>query len=185
MVEGETSKAAQGHNYHACAIEIAGIGLLVEGRSGSGKTSLCHGLIDHYIKLGVPAIWVSDDQVLLDVRNGDFVANAPAPIAGKAELYGLGIVDVPYKDATWIALVVRLMDDRAIERMPELCQADFSLCGGKVSLPLIEVPERHENQSIRLVSTVLSRMYSIGTGNKGNNQSGNSPGLGLHPGKNP
>jgi serine kinase of HPr protein (carbohydrate metabolism regulator) len=54
-----------GGNHHACAIEIEGVGLLIEGPSGSGKSSLAHGLIDYFITRAKPASWISDDQVLL------------------------------------------------------------------------------------------------------------------------
>lgn len=85
--------------------------MVIEGRSGSGKSDLALRLIDR------GAVLVSDDQTLL-VRIGQALhARAPATIAGRMEVRGLGIVAMPHVEDVPVALVVRI--DGEVLRMPE------------------------------------------------------------------
>lgn len=151
-----------GGNHHACAIEIEGVGLLIEGPSGSGKSSLAHGLIDYFITRAKPASWISDDQVLLEIRDGLLLATAPVAIAGKAEVYGHGIIDVVSKGETWPGLVVRLVADENMERMPPSRFAEFVDANDmqRVCVPLIEAPVQHEAQAVRIVAAKLKQLKS-------------------------
>ena len=140
-------------NYHACALEIAGTGLLVEGPSGSGKTSLTLGLLEKAAQLELSASLVADDQVFIELDNGNIFASVPESIAGKLELYGFGIVEHPYQPQTIVKLIVRLTEQTALERMPE--NKFFELIG--VSIPVIEVPRQHEQLAVRCVYAWLKK----------------------------
>jgi len=134
-------------NYHCSIVEIGNIGILIEGESGAGKTSLAMGLIETFNSLGVQSILVSDDQALLNVIEGTLIAKAPTSIAGKIEIRGFGIASVPYSDSAKISLLVKLIEDIKIERMPKV--ETKTLLG--VSLPVLNLPIRHEAQAIRIV----------------------------------
>jgi serine kinase of HPr protein (carbohydrate metabolism regulator) len=96
---------------HATTVAIDGVAVMIEGASGSGKSDLALRLIDR------GAILVSDDQTLV-IRAGDTLhARAPATIAGRIEVRGIGILAMPYVEDVPVALLVRL--GGAIERMPE------------------------------------------------------------------
>lgn len=96
---------------HATAVAIGGRAVLLEGASGTGKSDLALRLIDR------GAVLISDDQTLL-VRSGDqLVARAPATIAGRMEVRGIGIVDFPHVADVPLGLIVRLVDEPP--RMPE------------------------------------------------------------------
>lgn len=96
---------------HATAVAIGGEAVLIEGRSGAGKSDLALQLIDR------GAVLIADDRVLV-VRDGArLIARAPAAMAGRIEVRGLGIVPVPHVAAAPVALVVRLADED--QRMPE------------------------------------------------------------------
>lgn len=74
--------------FPASAVAIGGRALLIEGPSGSGKSSLALALIDRGAQL------IGDDGVSLR-RDGDAVIAAPPPnIAGKLEIRGVGIVEM-------------------------------------------------------------------------------------------
>lgn len=95
---------------HATCVAIDGRAVLLCGASGSGKSDLALRLIDRGAEL------VSDDQVLL-VRDGDRLrASPPAPIAGKIEVRGIGILAMPHRVAMPVSLLVQL--DDPIERLP-------------------------------------------------------------------
>ena len=80
------------------------------GASGSGKSDLALRLIDR------GAVLVADDYTDV-VRDGDaLIAAAPATIAGRMEVRGIGVVDCPHRAHARVALAVTL---GAEDRMPE------------------------------------------------------------------
>lgn len=95
---------------HATGVAIDGRAVLIEGPSGTGKSDLALRLIDRGATL------ISDDYTLV-TRDGErLIASAPATIAGKIEVRGLGIVDMPFAAAVPVALIVSLGVD--VARMP-------------------------------------------------------------------
>lgn len=96
---------------HVSAVAIDGRAVLMEGRSGSGKSDLSLRLIDR------GAVLVSDDYTLLVRTDDRLIARAPAAIAGRIEVRGLGIVAMPHVDGVEVALIVRLDDGPS--RLPE------------------------------------------------------------------
>jgi serine kinase of HPr protein (carbohydrate metabolism regulator) len=85
----------------ATCVAIGGRGVVIEGPSGSGKSSLALGLIDRGAAL------VGDDGISLEAREGRLWALPPPNIAGKLEIRNLGIVDFPATMAP-VALVIAL-----------------------------------------------------------------------------
>lgn len=104
-----------GKTVHGTLVALGNDGVLLRGPSGSGKSDLALRLIIP------PSPWslVSDDQVVLS-RDGDEVTGrAPASIAGKLEVRGIGIVPCPVRDAAVICLIVDLVPRQDVPRMPE------------------------------------------------------------------
>ena len=114
---------------HATTLDIAGLGVLILGASGAGKSDLALRLIAD------GALLVADDQTVVEARGLELWASAPAPIAGLIEARGVGIVPSAIKRATRLALAVELAT--AQERMPE--RRSWSLPGGGVEIALIEL----------------------------------------------
>jgi len=105
---------------HATAIDIDGAGVLLLGPSGYGKSDLALRLIDGGARL------VADDRVDLSLRDGRLMASAPAELAGKLEVRGLGIQVVDAVADSEIILVIDLaVDLDAIERVPEPGVCEF------------------------------------------------------------
>ena len=97
---------------HATTVEIEGRGVMIRGPSGGGKSDLALRLIDR------GAVLVADDQTEL-TREGDvLVARPPATIAGLVEARGLGLVRLPYRERSPVALVVDLVPAAEVERLP-------------------------------------------------------------------
>lgn len=98
---------------HGACVMIAGIGVLLRGASGRGKSDLALRLIDE------GAVLVADDQVAL-IRDGDAVmASAPDALAGLLEARGVGLLRLPAVPAARLALVVDLVDAADVERLPD------------------------------------------------------------------
>lgn len=93
-------------------VAIGGRGLVIEGAPGSGKSTLALELIDR------GAVLVGDDGVGLDLRDEVLWAVPPPNIAGKLEIRGIGIVDLPCTEVP-VALTLQLTE--TAPRMPEPC----------------------------------------------------------------
>jgi len=98
---------------HATCIEIDGIGVLIRGASGSGKSDLALRLIDAGAQL------VADDRVDLRLDGGKISASPPHEIAGMLEVRGVGILKMAFKAETSIGVVVELVAAENVERLPE------------------------------------------------------------------
>ena len=140
-------------NRHCCVVDTGKTGILIEGPSGSGKTSLALGLVEALQRDNNNAALVADDQALLYVEDGRLMAAAPSQIAGKAELRGYGIIEVSHHGPVAIGLVARLVDDGKIERVP--ASRHTIICG--IDLAMVELPKRHEAQSIRILRAWLGQ----------------------------
>jgi serine kinase of HPr protein (carbohydrate metabolism regulator) len=95
---------------HATTVALDGRAVLISGPSGAGKSDLALRLIDRGFTL------VSDDQTTVRNEDGRLLASAPANIAGKIEVRGLGIIDMETVKDVPLALVVELTSE--IARMP-------------------------------------------------------------------
>jgi HPr kinase/phosphorylase len=98
---------------HGTAIALGGDGILLRGPSGAGKSDLALRMIDQGARL------VADDQTELRREGSDIIMSAPATIAGRLEVRGLGIMTVPSVAAVPLRLVVDLLPAADVERLPE------------------------------------------------------------------
>jgi len=96
---------------HASCVAVASAGVLIRGRSGSGKSSLALEL------MALGALLVSDDRTEIKLRDAWPVASAPKNLQGLIEARGIGILSAANIASARIVLVVDL--DRAeTDRLP-------------------------------------------------------------------
>jgi HPr kinase/phosphorylase len=124
---------------HGTCVSVGGEGVLILGEPGSGKSALALRLIDEpgYGISGVllRSELVADDQVIVTRDQARLMASAPLALCGKLEIRGLGIVTLATRPSAPLALVVKLQDHSAIERLPD--PATFDILG--MTFPLIEI----------------------------------------------
>ncbi|WEK01371.1 MAG: HPr kinase/phosphatase C-terminal domain-containing protein [Candidatus Sphingomonas phytovorans] len=130
---------------HASTVAISGHAVLIQGPSGSGKSDLALRLIDR------GGVLVSDDYTVLTPRDGILSASAPATIAGRLEVRGIGIVSVTHVERAPVTLLVRLSTE--VERMPE---AESRSIDG-IAIPMIAIDPREASAPIK-VELALSRL---------------------------
>lgn len=96
---------------HATCVAAHGKGVLITGRSGSGKSSLAMAM------MGLGATLIADDQVNLCVVHGRIIASAPATIAGLIEARGIGLLLANTNQDAPVELVIDL-DHIELDRLP-------------------------------------------------------------------
>ena len=135
---------------HGTCVSVEGEGVLILGEPGSGKSTLALRLIDEpgYGISGVllRSELVADDQVIVTRTHDRLSASAPAALRGKLEIRGLGIVTLATPPSVPMALVVKLQDYSAIERLPD--PYTFDILG--LTLPLIEIDAKQPSAPARL-----------------------------------
>ena len=96
---------------HATCVALDGLAVLLQGPSGAGKSDLALRLIDR------GAVLVADDQVLVRNEGGRLIASAPATIAGRIEVRGLGILRLPALAGAPVCALFELATG-PVERLP-------------------------------------------------------------------
>lgn len=125
-------------NLHGSVIALAGIGILIRGASGSGKSALALSALRRAEMLGLDAALVADDQVFIEVHGTRVDAVAPAPIRGLIEITGVGILHEASIDRIALGLVVDLHEAGTRHRLPGVMTT--AIAG--IDLRLIVLPAR-------------------------------------------
>lgn len=111
---------------HASCVNFKGKGILILGKSGSGKSDLALRLID------AGGTLVSDDYVEVVGENNALIAKTAPNIAGMIEVRGVGLMKVDFLPMTHLDLALDLAPRNDIERLPE--QRYFET--DKIKIPL-------------------------------------------------
>lgn len=128
------------HLIHASAVSFLEKGVLLLGRSGSGKSDLALRLIDAGARL------IADDQVSLRRIGDQLRADAPAKLRGLIELRGIGIMRVANAPG-FLDLAVDLDDpDPDADRLP----LPSSWRWQDVDLPVVKVDARAPSAVARI-----------------------------------
>ena len=118
-------------NIYATCVAINGCGVLIFGKSGSGKSDLALRLIENK-----NAVLVSDDRTELCIDNNKLYARAPSAIKGLLEVRGVGIIKLKCLDNVEVRLSVCLKDNmNQIERMPE--EKFYEING--INIPILDL----------------------------------------------
>ncbi len=127
---------------HGCMVDIRGIGVLIRGASGAGKSETVLGLLDHGASL------VADDLVRLrHVEGGELVGTASDAGRHHMEVRGLGVINVlaiygvaAIRIEKVLNLVVTLRSFADLNEVDRLGvdKKYYEILG--LQLPLVEIP---------------------------------------------
>lgn len=73
---------------HGCMVDVRGVGVLITGKGGIGKSEISLGLVERGSSL------VADDMVRIRNISGELIATAPKLSSGFIEIRGIGIINV-------------------------------------------------------------------------------------------
>jgi serine kinase of HPr protein (carbohydrate metabolism regulator) len=138
---------------HGTCVALGAHAVLLRGGSGAGKSDLAL----RFLSLppeGLEARLVADDQVAIEARSGRLMASPPASLAGKLEVRGVGIVEMPHLSEANLVLVVDLVEPKNVARMPPEKSEIVSLAG--VPLPLLRLAPFEASAPLKLKLALLS-----------------------------
>jgi serine kinase of HPr protein (carbohydrate metabolism regulator) len=136
---------------HCSTVAIDGRAVMIEGRSGSGKSDLALRLIDRGARL------VSDDYTVARRRGKLLLAAPPDTIAGKMEVRGIGLIDMDYVADQPVALVVRLFD--VVDRMP--LTPELRVIAG-ISVPVMKIAPMENSAPIKVELALKAYGLDVG-----------------------
>lgn len=124
---------------HASTVAFRGRGVLISGRSGSGKSGLALDL------MALGAELVADDRTAVTVRDGRLIASCPPAISGRIEARFVGLLNAYAHGPAPLALVVDL-DVTEDRRLPPFHSREIA----GISLPVLHnIAQRHFPAAIR------------------------------------
>lgn len=97
---------------HASCVSVGSRGVLLVGKSGSGKSDLALRL------MAWGAMLVADDQTILTLEDGHLTASVDDSIRGLLEIHGVGLVRYPVANNIPLRLVVELVSLEEMEHIP-------------------------------------------------------------------
>ncbi len=131
-------------NVQATCVSLDGVGILLRGSPGSGKSDLALRLVD------AGAFLVADDLTLLIREAGILLArlpdDAPPETRGRLEIRGIGLIPVQAIDSAPLGLVVELKPQGEIERLP--APARWRCLG--LEIPVVSLDPRPASAAAKL-----------------------------------
>ena len=152
-------KLAPHTDLHACLLEIYGMGLLLLGESGIGKSEISLDLIKRGHRL------VADDMVNISLVRGQLIGKAPDVLQGMMEVRGIGVIDVgrmfginSLKSSTEIDCAINLVPFDKSQPMERLGVRNdhIEILGAK--RPLIELPVSAARSMAQIIETAVTNI---------------------------
>lgn len=141
--------------YGTC-ISLRADAAILKGASGSGKSDLALRFI-----FGTPAelgpALVADDQIHVVAKDGQLIASAPATIAGRIEVRGIGIVSVPHREQARVRLIVQLVDYDDVPRLPPSPLPSETVCG--IALPVLSLAPFESSAHLKLMLALQRHVW--------------------------
>ena len=128
---------------HATCVEVEGLGVLLRGPAGSGKSDLALRLIDSGERL------VADDYTSVEIENNRLMARAPQSIEDLMEGRGVGVLKIGSAVKAEVGVVIDLVSSDQVERLPEDETVEF--LGKQVPLFRLAPYEASAPAKVRLV----------------------------------
>ncbi|MEO1837085.1 MAG: HPr(Ser) kinase/phosphatase [Akkermansiaceae bacterium] len=144
---------AESTSLHGCMVDYRGVGILIMGGSGSGKSETAIGMLERGGAL------VADDLVRVRRKGDELITSSPDLARGYIEMRGIGIINVAnlyglsaIRPEKRLDLVVTLKSESDINNVDRLGirRKGYVLLGQ--SVPHVEIPVAAGRDTARLVA---------------------------------
>jgi serine kinase of HPr protein (carbohydrate metabolism regulator) len=134
---------------HGTCVAFGRRAVLLRGEPGSGKSDLALRFLALPPDGEAKPLLVADDQVFVEARaEGVLIAAPPPSIAGKIEVRGLGIVEVPFLPEAELHLVCDLVREMEVPRMPPETRERTEIAG--IALPALRLAPFEASAPLKL-----------------------------------
>ena len=147
LLEQEFSEST---TVHGCMVDFRGVGILIIGSSGSGKSETAIGLLERGGAL------VADDMVRIKRHGDELIASCPDLARGYIEMRGIGIINAAnlyglssIRPEKRLDLVVTLKDERDLNNVDRLGLHREGHVILDHSIPHVEIPVAASKSSWR------------------------------------
>jgi HPr kinase/phosphorylase len=139
---------------HGTCVALGRSAALLRGASGAGKSDLALRFLALASDGDRAPTLIADDQVWIeDGTSGELLASAPPTLAGKIEVRGLGILETPHLAVGRLVLVVDLVSDAEVPRMPPDPPETVTIAG--VALPRLALAAFEPSSPLKLKLALL------------------------------
>ena len=158
-------KLAPSKKIHGTLLDVYGIGVLLVGESGIGKSEIALELVKKGHRL------VADDSVIVSAANRKLYGKAPSPLKGFLEVRGLGIINViqmfgvvSIRNSKHISLIISLEKAENVKSIDRLLNKVDSKNLLGLDIPLVRLPvsEGRSMSYLVEVATINYRMKQNG-----------------------
>jgi serine kinase of HPr protein (carbohydrate metabolism regulator) len=146
-----------GKSVHGNCLIVGTRGVLIRGMAGSGKSQLTDAMLSGACAKGNLGTLVADDRVVLVAEESRVIANVPNSIAGMMEVRGYGLIETSYAPRAKLHLVVNLLPQEKIERLPEEAISHERFEG--ILLPVVSCPENNIDVTLRVLRWAFRKLF--------------------------
>ena len=139
---------------HGTCVALGRRGALLRGAPGAGKSDLALRFMALPGEGALCPHLVADDQVSVTARaDGTLLASAPPTIAGKIEVRGLGVIEVPFLAEAQLVLICELVGGKDVPRMPLEAGEKIVIAG--VPVPTLKLAPFEASTPLKLRMALL------------------------------
>ena len=138
---------------HGTCVAFGRRAVLLRGEPGAGKSDLALRFLALRADDEARPMLVADDQVFVaSDESGALIASPPPTLAGKIELRGIGIVEMPFLRQAQLHLVCDLVDAKDVPRMAPEPWGRTEIAG--IALPALKLAPFEASAALK-VKTAL------------------------------
>jgi HPr kinase/phosphorylase len=144
---------------HGCMVDYRGIGILMTGESGAGKSETAIGLLEKGGAL------VADDVIQLKQLDGELMGSAKDLARGYIEMRGIGIINVAnlyglsaIRPEKRLDLVVELKPARDLNKVDRLGVSRETMRILDTDIPKVEIPVAAGRDTARLIGVAALQL---------------------------
>jgi HPr kinase/phosphorylase len=139
---------------HGTCVAFGRRAVLLRGEPGTGKSDLALRFLALAPQDEARPMLVADDQVWIAAdEKGLLIASPPPALAGKIELWGIGIVEMPFLRQAALHLVCDLVDTKDVPRMAPEPWERTEIAG--IALPALKLAPFEASAPLKLKTALF------------------------------